>query len=523
MIKHATPVKQRLDQLQIHLSAENPLLLDVLRKFRELDKVGHRTGLLQKGDSFAFQIPWWPLISVLGTFSAGKSTFINHYLGQDIQRSGNQAVDDKFTVICYSKEKTSHTLPGIAVDADPRFPFYGISDDIEDVAAGEGGRIDAYLQLKTATSENLRGNIIIDSPGFDADAQRTATLRITDHIIGLSDLVLVMFDARHPEPGAMQDTLEHLVRQTISRSDSSKFLYILNQIDSAALEDNPEDVVAAWQRALAEKGLTAGRFYSIYSPKIPNIINDDQLRKRFEAKRDADLDEIHSRMRQVETERTYRIIGALENNAREIEGKAIPALKMLLQKWRNRTLFAEAMVFGIITGFLFAGSFISGYWTIMDQDIPWLAEDNMTATYLTFGGFVLVLFVIHCLLRKLTAWSLSRAVSKAYKSLGNNRLDIKQAFAKSTRLRHSVLFAGPAGWNFFTRRKLMRIREGADRFIQQMNDRLTSPSGPSGQSSKPTRQFVDQPNDQSVQTSATVDSMKQEESTGSETAKATVA
>ena len=146
----------------------------------------------------------------------------------------------------------------------------------------------------------------------------------------------------------------------------------------------------------------------------------------------------------------------------------------------------------------------------------------MTATYLTFGGFVLVLFVIHCLLRKLAAWSLNRAVSMAYKSLGN-RLDIKQAFAKSTRLRHSVIFAGPAGWNFFTRRKLMRIREGADRFIQQMNDRLTSPSGPSDQSSKPTQQFVDQPNDQPDQTSSTVDSTKQEESTRSETAKATVA
>jgi hypothetical protein len=224
-------------------------------------------------------------------------------------------------------------------------------------------------------------------------------------------------------------------------------------------------------------------------------------------------------MQQVETERTYRIIGALENNAREIEGKAIPELRGLLQKWRNRTLFADTLVFGIIAGFMFAGSFISGYWTILDQDIPWFAQDNMTATYLIFGGFVLVLFLIHCLLRKLTAWSLSRAVSMARKSL-DNRLDIKQAFAKSTRLRHSVLFSSPAGWNFFTRRKLMRIREGADRFIQQMNDRLTNPSGQSGISKQ---QTVDQPKDPSDQTTTTVDSAKQDVSTGSETLKATEA
>jgi GTPase SAR1 family protein len=132
---------------------------------------------------------------VLGTFSAGKSTFINHFLGYKVQRSGNQAVDDRFTVICYSREATAHALPGIALDSDPRFPLYQISKDIDVAAAGEGKRIDTYLQLKTCPSEALRGKILIDSPGFDADAQRTATLRITDHIIDLSDLVLVFFDA----------------------------------------------------------------------------------------------------------------------------------------------------------------------------------------------------------------------------------------------------------------------------------------------------------------------------------------
>lgn len=65
----------------------------------------------------------------------------------------------------------------------------------------------------------------------------------------LSDLVLVFFDARHPEPGAMADTLEQLVSNTVSRPDANTFLYVLNQIDNAAREDNPEEVVAAWERA----------------------------------------------------------------------------------------------------------------------------------------------------------------------------------------------------------------------------------------------------------------------------------
>ena len=61
-----------------------------------------------------------------------------------------------------------------------RFPFYRISDEIEKVTEGEGRRIDAYLQLKVTDSEVVRGKILIDSPGFDADAQRTATLKLTD-------------------------------------------------------------------------------------------------------------------------------------------------------------------------------------------------------------------------------------------------------------------------------------------------------------------------------------------------------
>jgi GTPase SAR1 family protein len=219
-----------------------------------------RIGFLSAEESHATRVPWWPIIAVLGVYSSGKSTFINHYLGYELQRTGNQAVDDKFTVICFSRENTVRTLPGLALDADPRFPFYQMSRALEEITTGEGRRIDAYLQLKTCPSERVRGKILIDSPGFDADAQRTSTLRITRHIIDLSDLVLVLFDARHPEPGTMHDTLEHLVSDTIHRPDSSKFLYVLNQVDTTAREDNPEDVAASWQRALAQKGLTAGRF-----------------------------------------------------------------------------------------------------------------------------------------------------------------------------------------------------------------------------------------------------------------------
>ena len=292
-------------------------------------------GFFHREESHATTTPWWPLISILGIYSAGKSTFINHYLQYNLQETGIQAVDDKFSVICFTGDNKERVLPGLALDADPRFPLYKVSRAIEEVAVGQGEHIDAYLQLKTCPSESLRGKILIDSPGFDADDQRTSTLQITDHIIELSDLVLVFFDARHPETGSMRDTLEHLVKATVNRRDSNKFLYILNQIDVTAKEDNLEEVYAAWQRALAQYGLTAGSSFAIYNQEAAIPFEDEDVRIRFESKREADFNAIYTRIEQVSVERAYRIVGMLEQTSRMMKQEVVPMLLRFIDQWRS--------------------------------------------------------------------------------------------------------------------------------------------------------------------------------------------
>ncbi len=471
-------IEGRLKHLETHLEQENPVLLKTVQSFKKLDRIAYRTGLLDTDESYATQIPWWPLISVLGTFSSGKSTFINHYLDYKLQRTGNQAVDDKFTVTCYSREKSAHALPGVALDSDPRFPFYQMSEDIERVARGEGDRIDSYLQLKTCPSERLRGKILIDSPGFDADAQRTSTLRITDHIIDLSDLVLVFFDARHPEPGAMKDTLDHLVSNTISRNDAGKFLYILNQIDSAAREDNPEEVVAAWQRALGERGLTAGRFYTIYNPDVALPIDDDNLRQRFERKRDADLEEIHNRMHEVEVERAYRIVGVLERTARDIEERAIPAIKEAVGRWKRRVIWGDALAFGLLLAGLFSITLKQGYWQGFQFAPPWL-ESVISSPALQFGlagTAVVVVLGLHFLIRGLAARSLVRQLKNQGEKLAI-RGNLANAFLRNTKPWRSIFSSSPAGWGRGARKRLAQVKEDADNYVQTLNDRFTNPSG----------------------------------------------
>lgn len=466
--------RKRLKSLESHLREENPMLVDVVRGFRKLSRIGYATGLLSPDESYATQISWWPLISVLGTFSSGKSTFINHYLSYPLQDTGNQAVDDKFTVICYSDKSEVRVLPGLALDADPRFPFYQTSEELDKVAAGEGRRVDAYLQLKTCNSKNLKGRIVIDSPGFDADDQRSATLRLTNHIVDLSDLVLVFFDARHPEPGAMSDTLAHLVRGTSDRSDSSKFLYILNQIDTTAREDNPEEVFGAWQRALAREGLTAGHFYCVYNPDVSVPIEDPALRRRFEWKRDQDMDDILTRIDHVSVERSYRIIGALEKRANEIEEYHVPRIRAQIKRWRRWVLNAELLLLILVVAIGGAVYLLmpERLERIVAGFVDYFQGGPMIAAGVAAG--LAALLAVHFSVRSLGKRSI---LARLRTSESEDSQRMQRAFIKNTRFWRSIFEVDPVGWSRRNRRRLREIINEADRYVQSLNDRFTDPSG----------------------------------------------
>lgn len=466
----AQRMQQRLESLQTHLKQENPVLVAVVDRYKKLDAISHKIGLLKPGESYATRISWWPLISILGTFSAGKSSFINSYLGQKLQNTGNQAVDDRFTVISYSSDEVSRTLPGIALDGDPRFPFYQISEQIELVTEGEGSKIDNYLQMKVVPSESLRGKILIDSPGFDADEQRKSTLKLTDHIIDLSDLVLVFFDARHPEPGAMQDTLEHLVKGAQRRNDSSKFLFILNQVDTSAKEDNLEAIVASWHKALVQCGLSTGRFYVMFNTDIAVPVEDEGVWNRYLSKRNVDYAEITQRMEAINVERVYRIIGNLESLSNLVEQQAVPQLQLARARWRKRVLLLDALVMGAFALGIGGIAWTTGW-------LPqWLSNPmSLVSDWFSLGllaAFVALLVFVHFGLRRWTAKGIAKSLSQE-ETYG----DLSNAFMKSTRAMTSIFRTNPVGWSGRVSGKLSGIRNDVDQFVQRLNDNFSSPSG----------------------------------------------
>jgi hypothetical protein len=468
----------RLKDLEKHLKREHPVLSQVVDGFRVLDHICRRMGYFHREESHATKTSWWPLISILGLYSSGKSSFINHFLGYRLQATGNQAVDDKFTVICYTTETDVRVLPGLALDADPRFPLFKISQAIEEVASGEGERVDAYLQLKTCPSERLRSKILIDSPGFDADAQRTSTLRITDHIIDISDLVLVFFDARHPESGSMRDTLEHLVKRTLDRRDSNKFLFILNQIDATAKEDNTDEVFASWQRALAQSGLTAGTCYALYLPESAIPIEDSGLRTRLESKRDASIREIAGRIEQVGVERAYRIVGTLEQAVKTVDQEIRPLMSRFIRRWRRSVLIPEILAIGmLLTGFV-GLTIWGGYWEGLRLELPFWSKMPW-GQYLKpaiIGLLVLAAGYGHFRFRY---WAARRNIGAMLKTIENEDVhpNYVRAFRKNVRWYRSLFLRQPAGWNKRTGQQLGKILDDANRYIQKLNDMYTNPSG----------------------------------------------
>ncbi len=478
-------INQRLRRLEKHLKQENPILSEVVQNFRELDRITRRIGFFHREQSHATTTPWWPLISILGIYSAGKSTFINHYLKYDLQATGIQAVDDKFSVICFTRDHRERVLPGVALDADPRFPLYKISRAIEEVAEGQGERIDAYLQLKTCPSESLRGKILIDSPGFDADDQRTSTLRITHHIIELSDLVLVFFDARHPEIGSMRDTLQHLVKATVNRRDSNKFLYILNQVDVTANQDNLEEVYAAWQRALAQYGLTTGAHYAIYNEDAAVPFEDPDVKARFEAKRRADISAVYRRIEQVGVERAYRIVGTLEQTSHLMKEEFVPRLQRFVDGWRRRVLWQEAAILsGLLAAFL-GLTIWGGYWDGLSLKLPFwdlITKNN----YTKFGALIILAATaayVHFSIRRTAAEKVKQRLLAEVRS-PEQHPNFRRAFRKSSRWWRSIFLPNPAGWGKATAARLEKVLDDSNAYIQKLNDEYTNPSGADRQTSQ---------------------------------------
>ncbi len=162
-----------------------------------------------------------PMVLILGNHSSGKSTFINHMLGSEVQRTGLAPIDDGFTILAHGEDDDKD---GHAVVTNPELPFA----DLERF----GPKFLSHFKMKRVKSPFLKGLCLVDTPGM-IDAADAQLGRGYDFIASVrwfverSDVVLVMFDP--DKPGTTGETLKVFTSALLDIDH--KLLIVLNKMD----------------------------------------------------------------------------------------------------------------------------------------------------------------------------------------------------------------------------------------------------------------------------------------------------
>ena len=436
--------------LEKHFTNENPVLLGAAKVFHDLDQIEYDLGLIGMEDTTAIKKSWWPVISLIGGNSTAKSRFINGYFGSEQLFSGVQASTHKFTVLLHGTQAASTILPGTALDVDHRYPFYQISHQIEQCQAGEGERINAYLELRTLNSERLKNRLFIDAPNMSAATGSPVISMLTRHVVENSDLVLVFTDIFDSSTPLIDELVAHMTRQ----QDLNKFVYLIDGPAPTFYPVRQDDLIASWQRKLAEFGLDTGQFIV-----IPHQQGFSSATSRM------DYVEIDQRMANADHNRTYRILRALELNIKELDTVVVSEVKAGIAYWKDRSNMSSLVVLGFIASLFVLAEVQFG--------VLELLLDPLIGP-IVLAILVAVMIPLHLMFNRIYA---KFAIAKLNTRQQELRLmeNLSGLFEKNMSFSR-ILFplSEPAGWNKKTKARLTQLSEKTKELVQTLNDSFSA-------------------------------------------------
>jgi hypothetical protein len=438
-------VSKYLLNLEKNFASDNPVLQRAAKVFHELDQIEFDLGLLGDDETTACKDSWWPIISLIGGNSTAKSGFINSYLGSEYMLSGLQPSSHKFTVLLHSSQTTPTILPGTALDVDHRYPFYQISRKIEQQQPGEGDRINSYLELKTISSDRLKGKLFIDAPNISAVPSNSVASLLMRHTIECSDLVLIFtdaFDSAAP--------VDELIETIIRHQDSNKFVYIINEPAAALNPALNNEIISSWQRKLSGLGLNTGQF--IVLSTVENTISP-QNQAAFAA--------IDQRMVNVGYDRSYRVLHSLEKSIREIDNTVVPEVTKGIAIWKDRVNFSTLLILGFIITFALFAEIQMG---ILDLLIDPIIGPAILIVLLA------IIVPLHILISKLQAKLIIKQLTARQKEL-HLMENLAKLFEKNLTFSRMLMpFTEPAGWNKKTKARLSQLSNKTKELVQLLND-----------------------------------------------------
>ncbi len=428
-------VSKHLNNIEKQFAATDPVLQKAVKVFQELDEVEYAMGLIENEETTARKVSWWPLISTLGGYSSSKSDFINSYFGISAHSSRH-----KFTVLQYTPQASSATLPGNALDADHRLPFYQISRDIENASAGEGSKLNSYLELITVNSNKLKNKLVIDAPVISPGSENAATALLRKHVITISDLVLVFTDLFEVEPALLADTVSNIV----AHQDSNKFIFVVDHSEISIDSFKAQEIVASWQRRLAEFGIYSGQFLVLSQNSEPVLIDQ--------------------RISNLNNDRSYRILGTLEKAIRDIDDVIFNEVENSITTWKERCNASTLIILGFFIMLLLFAEIAMG---ILD-----LLLDPIIGPAIILV-MVAILTPIHIVVSRVHAKFIVNQLHKRQKQL-NLAEDLAGLFEKSLSFWRVLLpINSPVGKNKKNRKKLVAMIEQSKDLVQALNDQYS--------------------------------------------------
>ncbi len=161
-----------------------------------------------------------PLVLLLGNHSSGKSSLINHLLGDEIQRTGVAPTDDGFTFLFRGE---GEILDGETLSSRPDLPFANLR------RFGPG--LLRHLRAIPLKNPLLEQIWLVDSPGMiDAGGESQRPYDFGAVVRSLSeqaDLILLLFDPE--KPGTTGETLQVLTRYLGGMEDRLRI--VMNKMD----------------------------------------------------------------------------------------------------------------------------------------------------------------------------------------------------------------------------------------------------------------------------------------------------
>ena len=435
-----------LVNLEKNLANDNPALLRSIKIYHDLDQIQYDLGLIEADETTATKQSWSPIISFIGGNSTAKTRFINSYLGDQQTTSGIQASTHKFTVLLQSSQTNFATLPGTALDVDPRYPFYLISKKMEQLQKGEGDKVNSHLELKAINSERLKGKLFIDSPNLGAIPENPINSMLIKHIIESSDLVLVFTDVF----GSSTPLLEEVIQHIETYQDTNKFVFLVDEPIVAINPAKANEVILSWQRKLADLNITAGQF--IIAPNQQNGVNPQSK---------VDFSEIDQRLANVSLDRTYRILNALEKNIRNIEEVIFPEVRKGITLWKERSNLSTLVLLSFIAVLAIFAEIEMGVLDILiDPIIGPVALVILTA----------ILIPAHILISKVHAKFIIKKLNERQKEL-HLMENLAGLFEQNMTLIRTVLpFKESVAWNKKLKARLVYLNEKTKELVQSIND-----------------------------------------------------